>query len=260
LGLALLLLPPFARASEREEHALWQLWQAETAATQDPATALEACRRAGAELTNSALGTVAAAIEVWHVLGTGGLAAARAPLEKMQTASGTPLATAAADFARRWLTRLDRERVAAALHEHYLKHVGYPESLEVFDALPADRRPPLEDRWKVPWRYRLASFRHVSGLTDQRFVLESTRLGKASALGPMLKPPHPARPPLAPRQVRPSASGSAAIVFETTGDEPEKVVLSQGGTHGSITLAYVGARILVLCDGDFWYVLPMPGE
>ena len=52
------------------------------------------------------------------------------------------------------------ELLAAALQVFYRKQVAYPKSLE---QLPAESRPPMNDRFGKPWNYQLTGFAKLTG-------------------------------------------------------------------------------------------------
>jgi hypothetical protein len=159
-------------------------------------------------------------------------------------------------MARRWLTRLDREAVREALRAYYATHVRFPEFLDSLGKLKGCEKTPLADRWNKPWRYRLTAFDRVRGLTAQRYSLDSPSLGEASDLTAALARPYAGGITLEPLEV--SADGSRPTVTVAVAGGG-KAVLMEGTATDGVTLAYVGARLLVFTDGDHWRVVPRPG-
>ncbi|MDP2989580.1 MAG: hypothetical protein Q8O57_03330, partial [Kiritimatiellota bacterium] len=65
---------------------------------------------------------------------------------------------------------------------------------------------------------------------------------------------------LQPLSLTITGGGAQNVVFQTPGDRPEKILLSEGGQAAGISLTYIGAYILILCDGDHWRVIAKPAR
>jgi hypothetical protein len=57
-----------------------------------------------------------------------------------------------------------------------------------------------------------------------------------------------------------SGGGAQNVLFQTPGDRPEKILLSEGAQSAGVTLTYIGSQILILCDGDHWRVVAKPAR
>jgi len=119
---------------------------------------------------------------------------------------------------------------------------------------------PLADRWGVPWQYKLATFKIIKGTRGQRYLLQSKTLGESSDLAAALERPYAGRIVLQPVSLTITGGGIQNVAFQTPGDRPEKTLLSAGGQAAGATLTYIGARILILCDGDHWRVVAKPSR
>jgi hypothetical protein len=181
---------------------------------------------------------------------------ARQLLEKMAAAGPEPIAAIGAEMARRWLTRLDREQVTAALQKVYADDLEYPESLSAVSSLPPEYRPPMADRWGAPWFYTPTAFKKLRTGDRQTFILESTKLGETSDLKTALALPYGAGFTFKPVKVMPSIGGKAVITFQ---DATGKVdTLSEGSAGNDLGFAYLGENVLVLSSGDYWSFQPRP--
>lgn len=167
----------------------------------------------------------------------------------------SPLAQASDAMARRWLTRLDRERVVAALRVWYADHADFPASLDALKALPATNQPPLLDRWGKPWRYRQAEFKRVRGLAGQRYVLESINVNRDNELKAALARP-PAELPVSPAKIMSRDPGRESVSF--TRKAGGSVVLQIGAETEGFTLAHVGRGVILLSDGEHFHVVQAP--
>ena len=90
-----------------------------------------------------------------------------------------PIARFADVMARRWLTRIDHEKVEKALKAYYADNVEYPSSLAPLLNLPKDKAPPKADRFDDPGGLMTEQIRVV--VTDP--ALDIVQVGMA----------HPAR-------------------------------------------------------------------
>ena len=101
----------------------------------------------------------------------------------------------------------------------------------------------------------------MKGLDDQHYLLQSAQLNEASDLETALANPYPGAIKLKPVAVVRSASGAQNIRFESdeTKDQKAGIILMGEGTKlGATTLVYVGNRIIILSDGDYWMIMPKP--
>lgn len=254
-GLAFCLLACVAgAATETDEKAVWDAWKAHLGASNNHVAAATVAQQALAAVPTNPLAPVIRGLIAWHVLQAGQTNAAVTALEPLLSAETTPLEAAGAEMARRWLSRADREKVRWVLARYYRDHVEYPPSLEPLKKGPKDTLPPLADRWQTPWDYRQSDFKALKGLTGQKYVLQSKKLGAASDLAAALALPYAGR--MAWKPV--GAVGANNITFEIGGEKPQKVPLSEGASLEGVTFAYAGLKILILCDGDYWLVLPRP--
>ena len=224
--------------------------------------AADLCRRA---IDSKSLGAFAPVADI--LLGADLLALGRADegakiLAKRLLAPGaaTPadpvaaaVAAAADTHARRWLTRLDREKVVAALKGYYAENVRYPDSL---DALRGTKpAPPFRDRWGDPWNYRLDHFRALKGVAAQRYVLESRGTPRASDLRKALG----ARSaPVLPDGWKAARGRDGSVVIE---DAPgARSIVRPGSLHAGVRFVCFAGRAALFSSGDGWALLPLsPG-
>jgi len=255
LGLLLALASGAARAqAPADEAALLNIWQTLSPSNSDAAVSL--CAAFQKQFPRSPLLPVARGLAGWSALHAGDRGDNVVKLfEAMITASREPMGEAGATMARRWLSRLDREKVVAALARAYVEHVAYPASLDELAKLPASARPPLRDRWGRPWRYLPAELKHIRGIAGQRYTLESVNMDGASDLDEALRKAYDTECGLTPVKVLARDRGRESVSF-SAGSEP--VVLNVGARYKELTLVYVGRAVIVLSDGDHWKVLPCP--
>jgi len=238
-----------ARAAD--EDALQDLWKQHTATPDDHEAVIKACGEFAQAHAGDPLLPVARGLEEWHRLKAG----QKAEWQQMLTADLALPAGSVNDGARRlalaWMTRIDREQVAAALQGYYRKQVAYPKSLD----LVAAAKPPMADRFGKPWVYRLTGFAKVPGFTDQKYSLQSALLGDGSELKTAVQLPYAARIKAAPMQVVAGPASAPAVKFNFGGSAG---VVAVGQSAGELFLAYVGTQIVVVCDFTHWKILPRP--
>lgn len=254
-------------ASETQEKALWTLWSLQTNNPAQHEAIVAACQQMQQASPTNSLLTVGQGLAAWHSLRLGKTNEAFALLNEMAavaTATAatptTPTMTAGAEMGRRWLTRLDREKVRGALALYYRKTIEYPINLQPLKKTLKDAPLPLADRWGAPWLYQLATFKIIKGTRSQRYILQSKTLGESSDLAKTLARPYADRILFQPLSLTITGGGAQNVVFQTPGDRPEKILLSEGGQAAGITLAYIGTYILILCDGDHWRVVLKPAK
>lgn len=240
-----------ARAAE--EAALMALWKQHTEAPDAHEAMIKACRTFASTHSGDPLLPVARGMEAWHLLRCGRQDEAVQILTSDLSLPPGPVTDGARRMAQAWMTRLDRDLVTAALRAYYRKHVAYPKTL---DQLPVEGRPPLMDRFGKPWSYKLTGLAKVPGFEDQKYSLQSAALGDQSDFKAALALPHASQLVAVPQEViaTPGSSGQA-VKFQVGGTS---VLLGVGQATGSLRLAFVGDKILVICDDSAWKILPRP--
>ncbi|MCX6993503.1 MAG: hypothetical protein NT011_10225 [Kiritimatiellaeota bacterium] len=260
-------------ASETQEKALWTLWSLQTNKPAQHEAIVAACQQMQKASPTNTLLPVVQGLAAWHSLRLGKtnealvflgeMAATTAVAPATPTATATTVATAGAEMGRRWLTRLDREKVRNALAAYYRQAVEYPINLQPLKkTMPGSKESPLPltDRWGTPWQYQLTMFKVIKVARGQRYLLQSKTLGESSDLAKAMARPYAGHILFQPVSMTISGDGSQNIAFQTPGDRPEKILLSEGGQAAGITLTYIGTQILILCDGDHWRVVLKPAK
>lgn len=256
---AVLAVPSLRAASMTPEAALGALLSrhASQLGADDAAGAAESCRLV---LDSGALGRFAPVAE--SLLGADLLALGHAEegakrLERLlvpNSANADAIVRLADIQARRWLSRLDREEVVAALKAYYAANVRYPDTLEPLRSLRPP--PPLRDRWGEPWNYRLANFRALKGVSAQRYTLESRNTGRLSDLAKALQARATSPGPEGWRVSRSREAG--AILVETA--EGRNSIVREGDLHAGFRFAGFAGRSALFSSGDAWFLLPLaPG-
>lgn len=264
LAVGLLAAPaPAADAVEPDERGLWAVWTQQRDAPDDHAACVAACDAFETQSPDDPYGVVTRGIAAWHLLKQHRLGEAAERLSSLLEAGQTPLEQAAADIARAWLTRLDREQVRVGLKMLYSDALAFPASLDALRSLPQRYRPPPTDRWGTPWEYRLIGFKMIAGFHDQKYLLQSRRLGPRSDLEEVLKTPYLSGVRLKP--VRLSAGAGTTVVHFDAGPKDEgegqssgTVVMSVGSRSGQVVFAALGPRLIILATDDHWSVLARP--
>jgi len=245
-----------AQTARPNESGLAAVWKLNISESNDHARVASACGEFRKASPSDPLAWVADGIGAWRWLKAGDTSTAATVFERMAAAPQTdPMGKAAAVMAKRWLTRLDREKVRFALKLMYRKNIEFPPSLEDLRMLPEQFQPPYTDRWGQKWSYRLVEFKHLKGIRGQKYELISASLGASSDLETALAVPYASRIPLKPSRVIGGGAGSEAIEFATTDGTNEKKVLNVGSESDGIRFPYRGASLLVLSDGDHWLVI-----
>ena len=182
-----------------------------------------------------------------------------AEAERAFTAAlGTQDATAdAADWvARRWLTRLDRERVAEALKTYYGIHVIYPDTLAALSTLPPEKQPPKADRFGKVWVYSPGTMKRLNVGANQTYALTSLELKTTSALKDFFTKAYPS-----PAFVFRNAGQGSGI--EVRGEDGMTIgTLREGMQINGFQLATVDGdgRFAIITDGDFWFTALQGGR
>lgn len=243
------------------EKALWAIWQRQLAAPDDHAGMIAACaEREQESSTADPLLLPTRQIRAWHLLKSGDTQAGVTVLASMIETQGSDLQRAAAEIARAWTTRVDRELVRVSLKTYYNRNIAFPKSLAALQTMAGTASAPLADRWGMPWEYRLKGFKRLTGLSDQKYELLSAKLGRSSDLNEALAVPFACRITLTPIRVM-SASTSAGIVQfadKTAAGRGGPIHLSVGARHGRNLFPFMGESLILLSDGDHWKVFPKP--
>lgn len=259
IWLCSILIGP-AMGSEADDRMLAVFWEKLAACSNDCAAVIALCEKVSSSLPDSACQPVIRGVQAWHELAAGNSAAGAVTLQAMLNAGKDPLALTANSMALRWLTRLDREKVRKALSGYYAEHVAFPESLDFLQKNPANRRPPLVDRWNQAWQYRLARFEKLTGLADQRYELRSTELDAASDFKTALAVPYGAPFALKPVRVVSRFENQSVVEFQFLGKPSRKAVLNEGAHSGELIFVRLLEREVLLSDGDRWALVPLPTQ
>jgi hypothetical protein len=250
-----------AVADDAAERALWTLWtlhQRETTNGNHQAV-IAACAEWERAQAGSPFLPVIHGLAGWHMLKLGVTGeASRAFAALAQPAAEGSVPVAGRTMAWRWLTRLDREQVRVALREFYVHNVRYPDAIEELQKAKVGPPVRVTDRWGKPWRYRLAKFKRLQKMSDQRYELESAMLVGCSDLSQALAAPYAGGIGLVPVEITKGGDGKPAVVFQAGSQSNRKAVLTEGTDYEGISLVYVGASLIILSDGDAWQVLPKP--
>lgn len=261
IGLAGAASPVWAGPEEPGLTALWRIHEKHRDGSKSHAEIVAQAEQYVAYFPDSPYVPVAKGIAAWHLLKIGQTPAAVSNLNAMLTDKTEPVAMAGDLMAKRWLTRLDRERVVRALHDYFSDHVAFPETIHALGSLPATNRPPLVDRWGRVWRYSLTAFPHMPKIRKQRFILECTELDPMSDLTKALQLPYGSRINLKPVSVMAAIPGMASVLFETTDAKPEKAVLTENAMfQRRITFVKITPSFVLMTDGDHWSLSPRPNR
>jgi hypothetical protein len=268
IALATIALLVRMSAAAPGEDAFIRIWGIHRQSMDDHEAVAAACREAIVRRGSGespALGhylPVVRTVEGWRLLQLGRTAEAAAAFEAAldPARSSEPLVHAADALARRWLSRIDREAVAAALKDYHREHVAYPDALAVFSAWPAATRPPLLDRMGDPWSYRLAGFQRLKVGGEQRYNLYSRAIGRETS---SLEAARALRQPDLPITfVRKNTGAPALAEFRIGGGTNRLVVVQEGARSGGLRFVALDGqgRFALLCDDDFWLTaLPSTG-
>jgi hypothetical protein len=256
--LAALLLGCAATAASAapDEDALARIWSFHA---RSPGTGqvevVNACAALHKQFPQSPLAAAADSLQAWHLLKLGRTNEAALALTPLAGLGGSPLADAAALMAKRWLTRVDRGRVEAALQKYYARNVDFPDTLAKLGELPEADRPPPKDRWDVAWGYRRMGFKHIRDLSDQKYVLMSASLPQDAGLPAALARPYPVDAGLKPLRAMPGDGQKRTFAFQGAVSQE---LLSEGSRKGDWTFVHAGAGLLIFCNGDYWVMMPAP--
>ncbi|NLL84073.1 MAG: hypothetical protein GX230_07525 [Lentisphaerae bacterium] len=250
-----------AAVAAPQEDTFIRIWGIHRQANVSHTTVINTCREAAnqrAENDQPLLASyypVIRTIEGWHLLQTGrhdeATKALTAALDTQR--SNDPLIRAADSIARRWLSRLDREQIVAALKKYHRDNVEFPPDLSIFNSLPQADRPPLRDRMGNPWVYRLAEFRRLKHAHAQRYLLYSIAIGReTSTLATALNLPYIDTPITYARK----NNTSPVMVELTIGTLPDTrtAIVQEGNRFEDIRFLAIDSRnrFMLLCNDDFW--------
>lgn len=238
-----------------DEKTLWTIWKMTQDTPDDHAAIITACKEFKSKMKRDPLVVVTDGIAAWHNLKSGNISAAAQLLTPMISGRpSTPLRKAANYSARSWLTRVDMEGVKQALEIIYSDEIEYPKSLDPLKMLKK-HKPRMEDRWGRPWSYSLASLKYLIGISGQKYTIRSPTLGYKSDFAKALKIPYGSK-----MAVRPLSMGrdKVTIRFVTTDEKKKTVYIALGATRESITIAYIGKKLIVASNGDHWKIMPKP--
>ncbi len=242
------------------EQALESLWQRQAQLLDQPVEAAALCQAAVASGTLGPYAPVGRTLYGWHLLAGGQAEAAATAWTGALNTDEDQVARAADTMARRWLTRLDRERVMAALRAYYAAEVRYPPALDALQTLPPQQHPPFKDRWGDAWSYRLASFHAIKGVEAQRYVLESRTLGKASDLAVARDAACAGFPPSV-RLVRVVTQRPVAVEVDVvSGVQTNRAALTEGAAAAGVRFVRLVDSFALFSDGDRWLVVWPPGR
>ncbi len=250
-------------ATAANEDALLELWQEHIAKPDDHDEAIKACRSFAKANASDPLLPIVEDIEAWHHFRVGRTAEALKLVEPHLTAPRGPVADASRAIAQGWFTRLDREKVAAALQFYYRKEVAYPKTLDLVakhPKIPADVRPPFIDRFGQQWNYRLTGLTgslKATGFTDQKYSLQSMVLGDLSDMKSALAAPYASRIAAVPAQIVAAPGGASAVKFSSVGRGVTAIV-AVGQASGDLHVAFAGAKIIAVSDFTHWKIFPKP--
>jgi len=256
--------------SEADERAVWNLWRMHMSSSNNHEAVIASFQQTLQNAPSNSLFAVARGLCSWHLLQLSKTNEAVQMLEDMTSFKpDNALNAADAEMGRRWLTRIDREKVRNALSCYYRQQIAYPPNLESLKKIPRIRSdaservpaPPLTDRWNIHWIYRLTGFQTIKGLDNQRYLLQSAQLKDTSDLKSALAQPYAGTIKLKPVSVALTASGMQNVRFETNETKDQKtgtILMAEGTKLETITLVYVGNKIIILSDGDYWMITPKP--
>jgi hypothetical protein len=281
-----------AQTAAPAERRLWSLWQQHAKNPADHARVAAACLQFDTDAPDTPFALVARGLAAWHMLKAGDTNAAvklfqsmdtpaiedKTPSSETNAPAADALREAGMNMARTWLTRIDRDQAGKALREYYLKHVEYPAAMQFLGALPPGQRPPLTDRWGLPWQYHTTGFKQLAGLDGQRYVLQSAMLGNDSSAAAALARDYAGRinikrarvlssdgggilelvlqPPAEAGVPRRSPAEAGSTKTAADGNAQPKVIVALGRRTGDICAAFIGTQFLIFADRDHWLVWP----
>jgi hypothetical protein len=259
LALACALLPsllPTAQAAD--EDALLTLWKQHMTTQDDHEAVVAACRAFTTSHPDDPLAVVARGIEAWRCLRAGRREEAFALYAADLTLPPSPFNDSARRLALAWMSRADMEKVAASLRTYYRREIAYPKHLAHISSHPKfknETSPPETDRFGKPWLYTLTGFEKLKGFPDQRYTLKSTVLGDLSDLKAAEALPYASRILAVPQRIVAMPDNTTAVSFKNGANTSLSLM---GPGAGELHLAFVGYKIIVVCDHTHWKLLPRP--
>ena len=267
LLLAALSLPSVSSAAN--ERDLWKLWQLHMQQPDEHETVIDACKQFADDNALDAVAPVADGIRAWHLMKLKRRDEATAIMEKHLKRRSGNVNGGAVQLAQAWLSRMDFERIEAALKAYYRKEVAYPASLDLIaqhPQIPSELHPPLKDRWGTEWRYKLVGFKRLPGFENQKYDLSSLKLGRDTDVAEALAIPYADEIKINPGRIITTRANRKVLEYtlakaaSATDDTPaqatpaKKKLISVGAQVGSLYLAYVGEHIIIVCDRAHWAV------
>ena len=249
----MLALAAAGRAADSEEDIAGRLFRIHANSPSNDALVCTNAAQAIASLGPGPYRAAARAIDGWHLLRTGRVTDAKAVYQALLEDSSSP--PALIELAKRWLTRIDREEVRAALLKVWVKNIRFPDSL---DALPAPQPPPV-DRWGRAWRYKPGTLKILKS-DAQRYELLSPVLGPDSDLADALRRPWPLESSARPLIVNSAPGSNPVVTFQTAGPPQEKAMMTEGKSWMGIVLVKVGIRALIVAESDYVFFPLKPGS
>jgi len=261
--------PVFAAPDPGAERDLWNIWKQQNAGTNAHAEIIAACQAFEKTYPNGELVPVLQTLAAWHQLQLGQVAEARSVFAKCLEPRGGGISRAATEISRAWTTRLDILDLKKPLEFYYRREIEYPPSLAKlagYKHLPAEMKPTLIDRWKLPFDYRLAGLRTMKLLRGQGYIIKSQKLGDYSDLSTALSLPYGEAIQIEFGRVRRQQSGGELIEVRSAstadkslaGKRLRPATLNEGSKFGDVTLAYIGSNIVVVGDVNHWKIYPKP--
>lgn len=234
-------------ADTAQDHAFLSVWHIHAA---NPSNHLQMVA-AGRKMMDKAstLGEwlpVVKTLTAWHLLKSGKTADAQRVFESavLQSPTRHPVYRVADTMSKRWLTRIDADKVVAALRSYYVKNVEFPETLAPImgDGIPAC------DRFGSEWSYSLEGFDRIQGLKNQRYRLFSANSGRETTrLRRALKLPYAGGSFAELLQSR-RTPAAAKVIMVSPGVQPMEL------TFGKLDSVAKGWRF-VKCSTDGSFVL-----
>ncbi|MCX7009206.1 MAG: hypothetical protein NTY53_18500 [Kiritimatiellaeota bacterium] len=166
--------------AQADVRALAKIWQQHVRTPTEHAAIVQAVKQMAAQNEGSPLLGIANGIGAWHALSAGQTNQAVLLLTPLLAERTDPVGIEARNFAQRWLTRIDREKVRDALKVYYRNHVEFPAAFSALGELAVTNRPPMTDRFGRAWKYELAAMKRLTTVRAQRYNLSSFTLGDDS--------------------------------------------------------------------------------
>ncbi len=252
----LLSLLPAAKAAD--EDALVILWKQHMTTQDDHEAVVATCRAFAGSHPDDPLAVVARGIEAWRCLRAGRREEAFALYTADLALPPSPVNDSARRLASAWMTRADMEKVEASLRSFYRREIAYPKDLAQIPSHPkfiTENKFPETDRFGKPWVFALTGFEKLKGFPDQRYTLKSAVLGDLSGLKAAEALPYASRILAVPQRIVSMPDNTTAVSFKTGANTS---LSRMGPGTGELHLAFVGYKIIVVCDHLHWKLLPRP--